>query len=800
MALPITVTPGRQVSVLDRTGPDGQGQHVVADQENDLWGQSLIGGFWSELNRAISRRRPIERRARIARAHYHGQYPDGIQTDDPEDSDIFLQRTREVVSYGVAKIMQMINPPHEDVWDIQSKGNPVVGPRSSSGQKSTGEESGDAAAKQEEKDLDDLKVRMRDQLVDMEWDEMRHDCAFQLGLYGTAFFFGPIKADDARLLWDDETGEWTKDPCPEDKWNCTWKNLRFWDVFLDPEGIRQDLKDCEFFFVKHLMTKHQLRQLARDPSFDKDAIEQVLEDVADAFVGSGPAAMSYEIYDPHSDSIVSAVGRTFQDRYAIWMRVGVLGKEELEKLPDQYHKVFEKNGKISHLEGAIFETWFCGDTIMRMKAREFQPDKLPLIVVPLEVMDGSPYGRGWAEMIEAVQRSQNSLARSMEDTLRHASGYQAVVDLAQIPVGTDLSIRGRKTWLTRSLEGHKSNPVDFQIIPTNQADMIAALEFWEKMVPIVTSMPRMNPQDLGSGVRTEGMQEAQLSAMETFIKLTIGNLDRYFIKPIIKDLFLWNKVYDEEHLLTGIYRPVATGVLGAIRREIVGRKAAALMDDLSKIGSGDAIDDFELLRMRTQGLGMDGTRLVLSPDALVHKRAAAAQQERLKAMATARGTSEGEDRVRAETSVRDALVSAMGNIPDPNNPVWAPAMMKLYESVGEVDSTIATALAVWSRKVALDFQRIGAANPQEVATLSQGFVTTNPAEVAPGPERDAAAKGQPVGDTSAASQSPMNAMPMAPAPPQQQFENPPGPAAPPPGAGPGVPPPPAMSAAALPGQ
>lgn len=701
------------------------------------------------------------RRRRLEDIWYHALCNDEgfylrFQSSDVEDSQFFYKMTRQYNVEAEGAIQKFLLPNAERIWDLEPSAKPwapwlnLKNP---------------ADPEANNRALDLMTQQIQDDLDTMNFDELCREVSGSLPRYGSAIVFGPVRHPNPRkrfinlsaLQGADQVGDqdpdaprldaatdflataqksaaadgWAVVTDPADERRPFYNFESIWNFYPDPDA--EKVQKMNYFFLRDHETKTYMAGLLEDPTFFKDAISTLLE--------LRPTGAYDPMWWEHA-----TLTQGDRERYTLLRFYGFLYKKDFEDSdldPDEY-KADDK--------GAVYEIWMCDRRVIKCKKREFRPDRLPIKVIPMDKRDGSPLGRGIGEKLFDIQDMLNSLARACHDDIRHSMGANAMVDMNAVVAGTDLSIRGRKVWPVRRTEltgGGTSKPVEYFLVPTQQDHYMASIEKWRRIAPEICGLPKtLMPEQMGSGMRTDEMLQAIFEQAETFIKVVMGNIDQHWIEPTIGEIYEWNMQYNGTPGIHGDFKPVAKGVRGAIEREVVGKRSMAFFQTMQQAGMPDVIDEWTLLRAVMRGIGLDGKQAVLTTEGYIAKLQARAKQ---KAMDTAAGRDEKEAGERRESSIRDVLLQDTKTTPD-TNPTWVGKTEALYKSMGLMNGRLAAGLAIWAKKLALDYERAGAANPQESQALTAGLDNTGglagqnaqmPQAVQPGAE-DQVPGGQPM--------------------------------------------------------
>lgn len=706
-------------------GADASEEPIIGNEEAVSEIEKLLGKFYQEIDIADEARRPKEWKwIKI------DKYLAGKDSQDPpegyEESTFFYRRLPRICQIAKAKIFKHICPIHGRPWEVRPS------PRHAQ----------NVAQDEQKKKLSALREEIEDIHGAMEMECALDDMSEFLAAYGSTVAYGPIQLSEPRLKWQDGgEGGGREVPDPEDAKKPMWK---FYDprwVYPDPNGKKA--QELEYIHFYHVWSKHQLRQLQNDKTFIKKELADLIEDMKD---GNWSGNLKrWEIAPLPANLNSSAL-----NRYQVWMRVGVLDGESLKTLEEHLEtedslpedlkamKDLDEDQKMA-LTDSIWEIWFCGKHVIKVSKRKFQESKIPVYFIPFRRDPTSIFGIGAGESsLECVEMLIN-ITRSIDDALADTSGFQVMIDAAMVE-NKDLTVRGRKTWLYRN-KGKKDQPanhkpVDFFNVPSNLEHLLACFKLFEQMLPICNGIPEMvTGQDMGSGVRTDGMMNGIWASLEEFIKDTVGNVDRYWWKPHLRDTYQWIQRYyvDREDLKVDADLQVQ-GVRGALRREIVGQKAQDFFLKSKQFGQSAWTDEKELLAVISEGMGMEDEKAVFTGEQYAENQAMLAKQRELEARSGRVAEDEAKDKERAHTSSRDAVLATLthtltADVTSPMLPVLYEEMLKLS---GQLSPRAMAGLSILCKKIASLNVQAGFATEQEAQVLEAPVKASNPLELEPG--------------------------------------------------------------------
>jgi hypothetical protein len=688
---------------------DTPGEEPIFETPEESAITKLLGQFVQEIQNADSERRRKES-AWVKIETLDGgrgieEIPEGYQ-----ESTFHYRRMPRIIQTAKAKLVKNVIPLHGRPWEV----NPS--PRTKMKLEP------DVQAER----LANLRTEISDIHEAMGMEELADDmCEFMCQL-GTYVVYGPVQLSEPRLRWQD--GQEVIDE--EDVNKPMWKGYNPKDVYPDPNGKRP--QDLEYVHFHHVFSPHQIRTLEDDKTFIADELGQLLSDLPDG---------NWSGEKLRWETLPSTPSR----RYVTWMRIGFLTADALEALGEKVpsYKNTEDPAAKRAMEESLWEIWFCGSHILKVSKRKFQPKRMPVQFVPFRRDPTSIFGIGPAEAAMHIVELLTNTCRAIEDALADTSGYQVVIDAGSI-ANTDLRVRPRKTWIYKNKgvarkEGPSGKPVEFFAVPSNLPHLLECFKLYEAMIPVCSGVPEaVTGQDMGSGVRTDSMQESVFESLEEFLKDVVGNVDRYWWKPHLNDVYSWIQAYysDRSNLMVDAVIEVQ-GVRGAIRREIVGRKVKDFYMTGRQFGSSDWTNDIEVERAVAEGMGLEANKAVLSVKDMLEKQRLRLEQKRADAAAGRSAEDAAAEKERAHISIRDATIEMykVAMSADPNDPITIPAAENLFKMLGELDSKAAAALAVRARLIAQAMLQKGLATQQEAAILEKPPVADSPLQM-PAASRD----------------------------------------------------------------
>ena len=678
----------------------------------------LLGQFNQEIDLADDGRLPKERKFIKVE-----KYLAGKDVQDPpegyEESTFFYRRLPRIVQIGKAKLFKHVSPIHGRPWEVKPS------PRHNQ----------NVAQDEQNRRIGRLREEIEDIHEAMDCENLLDDMCEHMSALGTAVIYGPTQLSQPRLRWQDGS-EVLEDA---DANRPMWKVYDPKSVYPDPNGRKS--QDLEYVHFHHILSAHQIRSLQDDNTFIKEELAELIKDLP---TGNWAGNLKKWEIAPFPTNVSNAA----LNRYLVWMRVGFLTAEALDALGEKFG---EKTPDLKGLDSdqrkamaeSLWEIWFCDKHVLKISKRKFQPKKMPVYFVPFRRDPTSIFGIGAGEAALEVVEMLVNITRAIDDALADTSGFQAIIDAGAIE-NKDLRIRGRKTWIYRNKgvarkEGPAGKPIDFFTVPSNMDHLMACFKLFESMLPVVTGIPEMvTGQDMGSGVRTDQMMTDIWASLEEFLKDVVGNVDRYWWKPHLRDTYQWIQTYYRDQKDFQIEADLQVqGVRGALRRELVGRKVADIYEKFHQFGLPDWFDEVELGKAIMEGAGIETEKAMLTPDQYVERQALKAKQKELQAAAGQAPENAEHEKERAHTSARDAVIESFKALmsANPTDPATIPLLERIFKLTGQLDARSEAALSVRSKMLAQQYAEQGFADAYEKKQLEAPVVPDSPLDLTPAAQK-----------------------------------------------------------------
>lgn len=450
-----------------------------------------------------------------------------------------------------------------------------------------------------------MDKKMQDQLSEANADKSLRSTAFEMCLFGTGVFKGPLAKDKEYPKWG-EDGTYT----PVIKMIPDMEFVSIWESYPDPDA--NNMMDSEYFIQRHRMNRTQIRELKKRPFFRADAIERAIQDGYNYI----PEYWEHEIKDFYL--------RQGTERYEVLEYWGNVDKsfEEITNItiPDAYKDRDQVQVNI----------WICNGNILRVVFNPFTPARIPYHAVPYELNPYSFFGVGVAENMEDTQLLMNGFMRMAVDNGVLSGNVILEINEDNLVPGQDFKLHAGKIFRTQGQLGQSIHSVD---VKSTSQELTMLFDKARQLADEATGIPSYAHGQggiQGIGRTASGMQMLMGAAAQN-IKAVVRNIDDYLLVPLARDLFAFNMQFEFDPEYVGDLHVVARGTISLMRNEVRSQKVMQLLQLTANPMDAPWVKRDYLLRELAESLDLEPEKSVNDP------REAGIQAEVMKNMMIAQG-------------------------------------------------------------------------------------------------------------------------------------------------------------------
>ena len=562
---------------------------------------------------------------------YLGEYdPEMLQKMQPDRSRAYPKLTRVKVVSMVSRLMSLLFPTSEKNWGLHASKSPtfdvetvqqIVGAWEQTNQGAALDKKelkrilGRAAAIMAEK----MELEIDDQLMDiggsaaMDYVALVRKVVFSAVLYGPGILKGPMTIMRKQGVYDvTATGVEVSE---QDVLRPYYEFVPCWDYYPDLSAKTFDQMDGRF--QRHVMSRHQLRQLADRSDFMGDRIKKYLVEHTDG---------NYKqfTYEAELDKSSSSGGVKGQRRkFEVIEFWGYVFGHELRGAG-----VDIKDEDLSDEVRATL--WMIDDVVIKAALDPFPAGVSMYHEFVFEEDEVNLMGSGLPPICRDSQLGVCAATRMLIDNASVVCGPQLEVNLDVVRIDQDTKgVQPFKVWYTEGgVSGASGQAVRNIAIDSHISELMSITDMFMAFSDKETFVSPATNGDMENSpsepMRTSSGASMILGNAALPFRDIVRNFDR-FTMSVIHSLVEWNTLFNADADVKGDLQPVARGATSLIAKEV---RAMALDNLALTLREEEAmfIDMKELAKARISVRDLPLDRLLLSDEEVARNQQVAAQK------------------------------------------------------------------------------------------------------------------------------------------------------------------------------
>lgn len=444
-----------------------------------------------------------------------------------------------------------------------------------------------------------MEKKIQDQLLECSADKSIRSFIFDMACFGTGVFKGPFLVEKEYAKWNSKG---VYEPLKRNSAEVSYVSI--WDAYPDPDA--RNMAEAEHFIQRHRLSKSQLRELKKRPSFRKESIEDAIAKGA--------------LYQPEywEDHIQDSGQHEDIDRYEVLEFWGAIDPKLAE---DNNFKIPEE---LSDKDSIQINTWICNGVVIRLLMNVFTPARIPYYMCPYELNPYSIFGIGIAENMEDTQLLMNGFMRLAVDNAVRSANVILEINTTNLRPGQDTTLYPGKVFETEAVQpGTTINAVE---IPNRSQEAMMLFDKARQLADEATGMPSYSHGMSGvmSVGRTASGMSMLMGAAKENIKAVVKNIDDYLLVPLGKAMFAFNMQFNFDADCIGDLEVVARGTESLMRDEVRSQKLLQFLQVTNNPSDMPFVKRDYALREIAASMDLEPDKLVNDP------REAAVQAELIK--------------------------------------------------------------------------------------------------------------------------------------------------------------------------
>lgn len=487
-------------------------------------------------------------------------HPSGVVTTihrgQKGKSTIFMNITRQYVDSAAASVSELGNPtddrnfvlkpiPDAELEDEVDSVSPMPNPHNDP--KFANMTLGQWAKKEIEKNVKSAlaaQTQIDDWLIDCQWHAAMRRAVRQAAKIGTGVMKGPFPTVKKRHKTEkvkDENGKTSIALVIEHETYPASEEISAWRIYPDP-SCGDSIHKGNHLFEHDSMNSKQLQDLKE--------IEGYLSLKIDEVIAEGPSA-AVKDYNTDKNKVLR------DDVYDIWYYYGLLKREEIiamgikDALDADDPEDKKALVKLEQLEAMPCMVTMANDKVIKASLNPLDTGEFPYDFLVWEKREGTPWGRGISRIMRPAQRVVNAAIRNLMDNASLSGGIQVAFRKGKVkPMGGgQWKVNNVGFWeITDEEITDIKQAISFIELPSRQAEIMAIIQFGQKMAEDITGMPLLLQGQTGSAPDTVGGMQLLNSNATATRRMVARQIDDDFTEPHIRRYYQWILMYGKESM------------------------------------------------------------------------------------------------------------------------------------------------------------------------------------------------------------------------------------------------------------
>lgn len=616
------IGPDELVEVLEEfVDPDQERREAEARKHRV---QALGHRLLTLANEQVQQRQVIEERWYKDVRQFNGQYDPGMFGDEGEyGSRIFVPLTRRLCGLVEARLFDMLFPSDERSYVIEPTPVPDLDEalgladqlppntpmQSPEGPMLTAGAIKDAIGTlmdEAKKACDAMQREIDDQLAECSYPRHARDVIHDAVLYGTGVLKGPVPLFRTTKRWTQKDGAYmmslTRKPLPQAS------RVDIWNFFPDMSATH--IRDAEFVFERHYLTKQEAADLQDMPDVDPEALRSML---------SAEPSTPTNNYRERLRAISGTTGARDR-RYEVWEYHGPIEAQDLMDCGCEVDA-----DPLKTYTGVV---WFGNQgEVLKAALNPLDSNEHPFSVFTWQMDEASIFGFGMPYEVRDNQESANSAFRAMHDNMGLCVLPQVVVDDQAIePVDGSWKMAPGKFWRNKRPGSDARQGVQFINIESRLEELQASFGMSKQLIEEVGTLPAfLQGTEAPNYMQSATGASIAYTAANLWVRRAVRNWDDDIVTPLITRFFDWNMQYSEKEEIKGDSRVRAMGIAALVELEGQAQRLQAFMQTAQAMGLPPS-NQMRLMRQFARAFKLDPDQVLPTEAEIAKMQQAEAQQ------------------------------------------------------------------------------------------------------------------------------------------------------------------------------
>lgn len=572
---------------------------VKVDEESKT---RLAKQLTDQFSRWSSDRRDIEKQWLKNQRQYNGEYdPEVLQRMNPNQSRAYPRITRVKVVSMVARLMALLFPAGERNWSVGPSPKPELGAEAlKSALQMWAADNPNApfnidefdklVAAYAQKAAKRTETAIADQLADLgaygpaDYQTLVRQVVYGATKYGVGIMKGPSTMATTRIVGTVMNNQPVVNEVQA--YRPFFDAVDCFSYYPDLSAKAFDQMDGEY--ERHILSRHQLLQLAKRPDFDGPAIRRFAKDHPDG----NYVRKTFE-QEVEASSKVSQPATT--KKYEILEYWGYISGPDLRAAG-----VTITDEKLATELSSVM--WILGDTVIKAAENPLPEGTAMYHKFVFEEDDVNLMGNGLPVIVRDSQMGISSAARMLMDNASVVCGPNVEVDYNRLMSGQDTTLAPFKVWMVDS--NGVSNSGDAVKNVSFNSHIPELLEVINTFMGFADKESFVNPMTGGDmenapsePLRTTGGMSMVMGNAALPFRDVVRNFDRFTVS-VLHSLIEWNRIFNPSAVAMSDVRPIGRGATSLIAKEV----RAVALDQLATTLLEEERDHIDMRELAAQRL------------------------------------------------------------------------------------------------------------------------------------------------------------------------------------------------------
>jgi hypothetical protein len=450
-----------------------------------------------------------------------------------------------------------------------------------------------------------METQMADHLAEgeMSYPEQCGKVVFQGVKLGTGVLKGPLperrpvmryapqQTEDGSVRWV-QTEATELEYHPHREWVSTWR--------VYPDMADTDIRRARFVWQTHLMSKEEVRDLAKKPGFEAEIIREYLKNTPEG------DATPYNFEQDLRQMGSKEVPLEFRERYRVKERWGYLTDEQLQTAGVNVPEGLRGSDLVACV-------WLLGGTAIKVVLAKSGHRRLPYYFFNVVEDDSTIFPEGVPHIMRHPARIISAALRMLLDNAACTAG--PIIGMNRSALNPQLNpnpenVHGLRVYFFDDVRDMQE-AMQVWNIDSHITELMSLIQFMSNFADETTT-PRFMQGDgkvKGAGETASGLSMLMGAANVNLLDLVLF-FDQQITQPFITALYDWEMQFNPRSEIKGDYAVLATGSASLVAKEVQAQQLLSFSQTTADPRYAGRVKDDVMLKKLSQSMDIDAEELV----------------------------------------------------------------------------------------------------------------------------------------------------------------------------------------------